>query len=123
MPRCYAQMHPVFYPALRLIAAITNGNPAEVTTTFAHQYKNLLIVRLDIPLACGMQQANQLTGTITVTSSTTFLIDIDTTTFQAFVIPVDPPPYINICAAVVPVGEANETLVNATQNTLPFGPL
>jgi hypothetical protein len=118
-------MHPVFYPAMRLIAAITNSNPASVTTTFAHQYKDLIVVRLDIPYACGMQQANGLTGTITVTSDTTFLIDINTTNFDVFVAP-DPdttPPYINICAMVVPIGEDNSTLINAVQNTLPFGPI
>ncbi len=122
-PRCYANPNPIYYPAMRLIEAITNAEIALVTTTFAHQYKDGLIVRLDIPSACGMQQANTLTGAIAVLSDTTFLIDIDTTNFDAFAIPVDPPAAVNICAQVVPVGEVNETLRNATVNTLPFGPL
>jgi hypothetical protein len=122
-PRCYANPNPIYQPAMRLIAAITNANPAEVTTTFAHQYDTGLIVRLDIPPACGMPQANGQQGTITVTSSTTFTIDIDTTFFEPFSIPVDPPTRINICAQVVPIGEINETVRYATRNVLPFGPL
>lgn len=122
-PRCYADPDPIYQPAMRLIAAITTENPAEVTTTFAHQYETGLVVRLDIPQACGMPQANGQTGAITVTADTTFLIDIDSTNYQPFVIPDDPPPYVNICAQVVPVGEVNEQLDQATRNVLPFGPI
>lgn len=111
-------MNPIFQPAMRIIAAITQSNPATVTTTFAHQYINGTIVRLDIPVACGMQQANQLTGTIVVTGATTFVINIDTTLFDAFAIPVDPLPQVNTCAMVVPVGEITATLAAATQNVL-----
>lgn len=122
-PRCYANPNPIYQPAMRLIAAITNDNPAQVTTTFAHQYKNGLIVRLDIPPACGMQQASGMQGAILVTSDTTFTIAIDTTQMDAFAIPGSPSPQTDICAQVVPVGEVNETLINAVQNVLPFGPI
>jgi hypothetical protein len=118
MSTCYAIANPIFQPAMRLIASITNAFPAVVTTTFAHQYKTLTIVRLDIPVACGMQQANQLTGTIVVTGTTTFAIDIDTTLFDAFAIPMNPPPYVNTCAQVVPIGEDNSILTAALQNVL-----
>jgi glyoxylate carboligase len=103
---------------MRLIAAITNASPASVTTTFAHQYISNTIVRLDLPIAVGMRQANQLTGTITVTGATTFTINIDTTHFQPFSIPSNPSPNINTCACVVPIGETNDTLLAATQNIL-----
>ncbi len=122
-PRCYANPDPIFQPAMRLIEAITNADPASVTTTFAHQYSTGIIVRLDIPVACGMQQANGLSGTITVTSDTTFLIDINTTKFDPFAIPEDAPANVNICAQVVPIGEVNETLKYAVRNVLPFGPI
>jgi len=122
-PRCYANPDPIYQPAMRLIAAITNSNPAAVTTTFAHQYSTGIIVRLDIPVADGMQQANGLIGPITVTSPTTFTMAIDTTQFDPFSIPMSAPPNINICAQVVPVGEVNETLDYAVRNVLPFGPL
>lgn len=121
MPRCYANPNPVYQPAMRLIAAITQSFPATVTTTFAHQYVSGTIVRLDIPLADGMQQADQFEGPINVTSSTQFTIPLDTTEFDPFAIPGSPPPYVNICAQVVPLGEVTETLAASTVNVL--GPL
>jgi len=118
MPRCYANPNPIFQPAMRLIASITNSAQALVTTTFEHQYKTGLIVRLDIPPACGMQQANGMTGNIIVVGPVTFVITINTTNFDAFSIPVIVSPHVDICAQVVPVGEINELLTGATRNIL-----
>ncbi len=118
MGRCFAYPNPIFQPAMRLIAAITNANPAVVTTTFAHLYLTGLIVRLDLPPAVGMPQANGMTGTITVLSPTTFSINIDTTLFTPFAIPAMPGPHEDICAQVVPVAEVNSSLVQAVQNIL-----
>ncbi len=118
MSTCYANPNPVFQPAMRIIAAITNSYPATVTTTFAHQYKTGTIVRLDIPPACGMQQISGQTFPILVTGSTTFTIMADTTNFDPFAIPVSPPPAVNTCAMVVPVGEVSATLLAATINVL-----
>ena len=122
---CYANPNPIFQPAARLIESITNANPAVVTTTFAHQYQTGTIVRLDIPPADGMQQANQLTGTITVLSPTTFAIDIDTTHFAPFAIPSAPARITYVCAFVVPIGvtqtSINQAVRIATVNILnPF---
>lgn len=121
MPRCYANPSPVYQPAMRLISAITQAFPATVTTTFAHQYVTGTIVRLDIPPADGMQQADQFEGPINVTSTTQFTIPLDTTKFDPFAIPGSPAPYVNVCAQVVPIGEVTETLAAATVNVL--GPL
>lgn len=123
--QCYAVPNPIFQPAARLIDSITNANPAVVTTTFPHQYKTGTIVRLDIPPADGMQQANQLTGQIVVLSPTTFSISIDTTLFQPFSIPAVYAPPVPICAFVVPVGVGdvgiNQEVKIATVNILnPF---
>lgn len=115
---CYANPNPTFQPAMRLIDSITNAFPAVVTTTFAHQYKDGTIVRLDIPLADGMQQANQLTGAILIRDATSFYINIDTTYFEPFVIPAMPAANTFICAMVVPIGELNETLKAALVNVL-----
>lgn len=120
MPRCFAQMNPVFQPAMRLIAAITQSFPATVTTTFDHQYIDGTIVRLDIPPACGMQEANQFFGPLTVTGATTFTLPLDSTNFQAFSIPIAPDPHTDICAQVVPMGEISATLKAATVNVLPI---
>ena len=114
---CYAVQFPAYQPAMRIVTAITQSNPAQITTSFAHQYASGIIVRLDIPLANGMQQ---LVGTsflpitypITVTGITTFTIPVDSTSFQAFV--------NTECCPVVPVGELNSQLTSATQNVLPY---
>jgi hypothetical protein len=111
---------PVFQPAMRIIAAITKSFPLQVTTTFAHQYKNGTIVRLDIPYADGMQQLNLLFAPITVTGATTFTMPIDSTGFDPFVIPMGLSPHINTNAVVVPIGEISSTLAAAVQNVLPY---
>jgi len=96
----YALQDNVYAPAMRLITAITQAELAEVTTSFAHGYVNNTIVRFYIPLGWGMYQINQQTGTITVTGATTFLVSIDTRSFEAFVAPV-----IQLeVAQVVPIG-------------------
>lgn len=112
---------PTFQPAMRNISAITNAFPCEVTTTINHQYIVGTIVRLYIPFADGMQQANQLTGTIlSVPTTTTFTLDIDTRLFDVFSIPIGVSPHVNVSANVVPVGESNDILTAATQNVLPY---
>ncbi len=118
MPRCYANPDPIYQPAMRLIESITNSSPAVVTTTFPHQYLNGLSVRLDLPPAVGMQQANGQVGIIAVLTDDSFSVTIDTTTYDVFTIPMSAPPYVNTCAQVVPVGEIAESLQNATRNIL-----
>jgi hypothetical protein len=110
-----AQRTPVFQPAMRIIAAITNANPALVTTTFAHNYKTAMIVRLYIPHGFGMTEANELYSDITVISPTAFTINIDTTFFSVFVVA----SIGNSSANVVPIGELTNTLAAATVNVLP----
>ena len=75
---------PIFQRAMRVISSITNAFPAVVTTTTNHQYITGMVVRLNIPMGYGMQQANQQQGLITVLSNTTFSIDIDTTLMDPF---------------------------------------
>jgi hypothetical protein len=105
---------------MRLIAAITNSNPCIVTTTFDNQYVSGTIVRLDIPPACGMQQANQFVGPLTVIDPLNFSLPLDTTTFGRFAIPVLTNPHIDICAQVVPIAENNDQLSAAERNVLPY---
>lgn len=118
MARFHAVQNPTFQRAMRLISAITNSNPATVTTSFDHDYGTGDIVRLNIPRWFGMTQANKLVGTITVTGSDTFTIDIDTTKFDTFVIPSPVPWYVDSYPSVTPVGEVTSKLAGATQNTL-----
>jgi len=114
-----AYPYPVFQPAMRIISSITNAYPAVVTTTFNHQYITGTIIRLDIPLLFGMQQANQQYAPINVLSDTTFSIAIDTTTYDAFV-PSTQYPFSQQYAQTVPIAEINSILTAAVQNVLPY---
>jgi hypothetical protein len=116
--QCYAYVDPVFGPAMRIISAITNSAFALVTTSFAHGYPNGTIVRFYIPPALGMVQLDQMTSPIVVQSPTTFTITINTTLFDAFVIPVGLSSKINICGLCVPIGSKNDTLAPAEINLL-----
>jgi hypothetical protein len=123
-----------FYPVTRLIYSITQSNPALITTTnntqvvggvlqavpANHGYGPGVIVRIDIPEACGMQQLNGFAGEITITSPTTFTVAVDTTQYDPFVIPLAPvPAWAETCAQIVPFSENSLLLTNATVNTLP----
>lgn len=119
MPLCFAEPKPLFGPAMRLIAGITNSSPALVTTTFAHGYITGTIVRFDIPPADGMQEINQQTAAISVLSPTTFSAPIDTTNYTPFAIPIGVSPHVNTCAQVVPIGEVNLLLNAAVKNLAP----
>lgn len=107
-----AQQDPFYQPSMRIVTNITNASPAIVTTSFDHDYISGLIMRLDIPLEYGMQQANGQKGEITVLSPTTFSITIDTTYYDPFVNQPTGPQY----AQVVNVGERNSQLTGAVQN-------
>jgi len=121
MPYFSAVQFPNFQQAYRLISDITNAENALVTTTFAHQYLDGLIVRLIVPKVYGMTQANNLTGTITVASPTTFTINIDTRSFDVFTYPgPTPPPGTRTPSQVIPVGGINSNLYNAVHNALPY---
>ena len=120
MSTCYAHPSPTFQPAMRLISAITQTNPLGITTTFDHNYVSGTIVRLVIPIADGMQEANGVVGEITVTGTDTFTFPLDGTDFTAFAIPGAPNPHADTCAMVIPIGENNDILYAATQNVLPY---
>lgn len=115
----YSYPNPMFQPAMRVIAAITNSFPVTITTTLNHLYVSGLIVRLDIPVGFGMQQANHLFGPITVTGNTTFTLPIDTTNFDTFMLPSSfPPGYQD--AQTVPTGEISSILYASVRNVIPF---
>lgn len=125
-PNYYGVQFPMFQRAMRNILSITQAEEALVTTTFDginpgnHQYGTGLIVRLYIPDGFGMVQANELYGPITVINDTQFTIPINTTDFDAFVVPSYNPGQFGTPAQSVPIGEVNEILTEATQNVLPY---
>lgn len=116
-----AIQNPSFQPAMRIVTAITNGFPAQVTTSFPNQFITGMIVRLYVPSTFGMVQINQQVGEITFVDNSNFTIDIDTTNYDPFVVP---PPlllpsgtYAQLqYSQVVPVGENNAILTAATRN-------
>lgn len=118
----YAIENPTYQPAMRIISAITNANPALVTTTFAHDYITGEIVRIVIPripynaTGFGMGQINEQEGTITVTGDTTFTININTSTYDTF----SNPGNFDQQPQVIPIGEISEILTAATENVLPY---
>lgn len=119
MTYCYADPNPPFWPAMRLISDITRANPALVTTSFDHGYLTGLIVRIYIPEACGMSQANGFVGQITVTGTNTFTIDgLNSTDFDPFAIPAwgTVPNHVDTCAQVIPVGEGVDYTDSSTYN-------
>lgn len=119
MARFDAEQNPTFQRARRLISAITQANPAEITTSFDHDYETGDIVRIYVPRGFGMTEIDKMQGTITVTATDTFTINIDTTGFSAFSIPGSIAWYIATYPSVLPVGEISANLGAATQNTLP----
>lgn len=114
---CYAVRNPIYQPAMRLIDDVTQDYPAQVTTTFAHDYVDGMIVRLYIPNDVGMWQLNRQKSAITVTGDATFTIDIDTRTYDAFAIPSNPRRHQKVCPQVIPIGEVTSTFEAAMHNT------
>lgn len=122
----YAVAQPTFARAMRNIFSIVKGTTTSITTTLNglnpgdHNYSSGLIVRIIVPHGLGMDQINQMQGTITVTSSSTFIIDINSSTFDDFSIPAVNPGHFYTPAQVIPIGEINSILTQATQNVLPY---
>jgi len=106
-----------FEPAVREITTITNAFPAVVTTSVAHLYSNGMIVRLEIPEGYGITKADGLSGIITVITSDTFSILVDTSFMDPFVVPIRPQLLAQKPQAV-PFGEINELLNAAVRNVL-----
>jgi len=102
MANCYAEQNAQLQPAMRLVSAITQASNASVTTSFAHGYSDGLKVRLYVPSYYGMSQIDKKVGVVTVTGNTTFTVDIDSLSYEAFAAPVAA-WYHNKCALVIPV--------------------
>lgn len=100
-----------FSPGSKIISAISNANPGIVTTSTNHGYLDGLYVRLNIPIADGMQQVNGNVYLITILTPTTFSIGVDTSKFDVFSL-----SSAVQSAQVIPVGEVATTLKNLEKN-------
>ncbi len=100
-----------FVPNRQQVASITRANPGVVTTTQDHGYLTGLSVRFFFPLNFGMMQLDDRVCEITVLSSNSFSIDVDTTNFDSFSpLPTSQAP------EVIPVGEDAFMLTMAVRN-------
>jgi hypothetical protein len=122
-----ALQFPTFKPAMRIITNITNDNPAIITTSFDNSYITGTIVRITVPFQdgyypWGMREINNQKGKITVINTTQFSINIDTTNYEPFRIPIVPPNdvirFTTQLPQVVPFGEDNSILTAAITNVL-----
>jgi hypothetical protein len=105
---------PTFLPTHSLIASITQEIIPTVTTTLEHLLTTNQFIRFRIPRTYGMWQINNLVGIIAVTGATTFIVNINTVAFDAFVVPGTQVQ----CAQIIPVGEDALTLEGAVRNDL-----
>jgi hypothetical protein len=104
-----------------VITAITRSYPMIVTAilddvTESNSYINGQLLRLFVPYGYGMIQANDLVGKITNISGLNFTLDIDSSQFDPFVVPVST---IIQPASFSPAGSRNLEYSNFT-NAVPF---
>lgn len=120
-----AEQFPTFNPALATITDIIDatdllppfmGPIAFITCTFAVTFIAGQYVKFFIPEEYGMVQLNGRTGLVlfvgTGIIANTFIVDIDVTEFDTFVVPVTPLQ----SAQVIPTGELATQFYGATVN-------
>jgi hypothetical protein len=117
-----------FYPNQQDISAISQTNPAVITTYNAHNYKDGLVVRVYIPStqepapykstfpSLGMPQINGAVGIISVINTNMFSMAIDSTNFDPYVPGLALPKDKAFIGQVIPVSEDALTLTSATIN-------
>ena len=117
---------PLYYPTRRNIVNITSAAQAVITTAVDHGYLPGMSVRLSVPAAFGMTQADGLLVNITAIALGSFTVNLDTTAFSAFVFPgAAAVPFTP--ASCQPVGEETDQFSNpnllddATLNTAYIG--
>lgn len=101
-------------PVRNQISSITQANPGVVTTTTNHGYFDNAYVRLVFPANFGMPQVNDQVYRIQVLSPTSFSINQNTISFDAFNASLS----VSQVPQVIPVAETANTLKNLEQNTL-----
>jgi len=101
LPSFYKEAKSIYVPRRREISDVTNALEALVTTTEDHGYELGQVITLIVPIAYGMV-LNFVTGTIlTIPSTTSFTITINTSQLGIFIAPTAPPAFTE--AHCVPV--------------------
>ncbi len=121
MPNQY--LRPVIQiPSSLLITAITKSTPMIVTVEIgnpiseANTYIIGMAIRLFVPQTFSMYQANNLIGTIIDINGFDFTLNLDSSQFDAFVIPIG---NVEQPASIAPYGSRNLEYNNQT-NKVPF---
>lgn len=97
-----------YSPHIVDIASISQSNSALVTTSIDHTFVIGQEVQFFIPPQYGMRQLNTLKGyIITIPATNEFTVNIDTTFFDAFVIPTHPAIIVIDPAQVAGIGDQN----------------
>ncbi len=122
-----------YTPAINDLEDVSQSNPALVTTSEEHNYVINQQVQFFIPPQWGMRQLNKLKGYIlSIPSENEFVVNINTSQFDAFVIPTPPAFVVIDPAQVAGIGDANtgtvapggilplpQTIPGAYQNHVP----
>lgn len=96
----------------QMIVSVSIGNP----TTEANIYIVGMAIRLFVPQTYGMYQANNLVGTIVEINASDFTLNINSSQFDAFVIPTG---NVETPASISSFGSRNLQYNNFT-NEVPF---
>lgn len=93
-----------YIPYLCDISSIVRGVLTVVTTAIDHGFILNNQVQFQIPPEYGMVELNGLKGYVRAFTLDTITVDIDSTSFQPFVIPTVTPPVVISPAQVLPIG-------------------
>jgi hypothetical protein len=111
-------------PSSLEITAITQTLPMVITvqvensSTQDNNYIVGMLVRLFVPITYGMFQANNLQGTITAINSNQFTLNLDSSQFDPFIVPMvtnNEQP-----ATISPAGSRNYQYTNGSSLAVPF---
>jgi len=108
----------IYYPYLCNITSVTSTDfTTVITTAIDHQYVVGNQVTFQVPQQWGMRQLDRLKGYVLAVSSNTLTVNINTSTFDPFVVPSQP-PFVQP-AQVLAIGDANTG--NTSPQSYPFG--
>lgn len=112
-------IHPEWYASRAYsIEAIAQGITTLITTTDDHDYVVGQTVRTVIPSFYGMRELNGvLSYIISIPSPDQFVIDVDSTLFNAF---IPDPSYGPTLPYVMPVGDVNSGYLSNTGRSVSF---
>ncbi len=97
----------IYVPYICNISAVTPGQQTVVTFPVAHAFVLGSLVAFSIPQYYGMRQLDQRKGYVELLDEFSITVTIDSTNFDAFVIPSVPSTTVLDPALAIPAGDAN----------------